>query len=113
MKIMAYKWKPSAAQKAEYVEKMREKESLPIIQSNGAIRTGCKLEFYSTNEGKVLKGEVINHSYGAERNQHTCTLQLEDGSKKLVKGKNLYPNLLNHVQGEESENNNYSQKLRR
>ncbi|WP_395076809.1 hypothetical protein [Flavobacterium sp.] len=104
---MAYKWKPNAAQKIEFAERMREKEKLPIINPAGAIRTGCKVEFYSTNIGDILKGEVVKHSYGAERNQHTFTILLFNGEKKLVKGRNLYPNLLSHVQGKESLKDSY------
>ena len=44
---MAYKWKPSAAQKAAYKEKMQEKENLPIVRSNGAIRKGCFVRYYN------------------------------------------------------------------
>ena len=96
------KWKPNAAQKAEYAAKMREKESLPIIRPNGAIRTGCRVKYYSMNKGEVIEGSVVSHSYGAEAGQHTFKIEQEGGSTILVKGRNLYPNLLEHIQGEES-----------
>jgi hypothetical protein len=44
-----------------------------------------------------LSGVVVKHSYGAETGQHTFTVLLDNGRKKLVKGRNLYPNLVEHV----------------
>jgi hypothetical protein len=44
-----------------------------------------------------LAGTVVKHSYGADKGQHTFTILLDDGTKKLVKGRNLYPNLVEHV----------------
>jgi len=99
---MAYKWKPNAAQKAAYKEKMQERESIRTIQSNGAIRTGCQVEYYSINHGCTISGIVVKHSYGKEKGQHTFTVEDSRGEKHLVKGRNLYPNLLNHIQGDES-----------
>lgn len=47
---------------------------------------------------KEFSGVVINHSYGEKRGQHTFTILLDDGkTKKKVKGRNLYPNLIKHV----------------
>lgn len=103
---MGYRWKPNATQRREYAERMKEKESLPTVRSCGAIRTGCKLSFYSVNKGCTISGEVIKHSYGSEKNQHTFTILTEQGDKMLVKGRNLYPNLLSHEQGQESINLN-------
>jgi len=94
---MAYKWKPSAAQKAAYKEKMQEKENLPIVRSNGAIRKGCFVRYYNVNQGKIISGVVTNSSYGADKGQHTFTI---DGT--MIKGRNLYPNILEHKQGKES-----------
>ena len=99
---MAYKWKPNAAQKAAYKAKMQEREALPILRSTGAIRTGCRLKFYSMNRGKVVSGEVIAHSYGTERNQHTFTVLTDCGERLMVKGRNLYPNIIEHKRGAES-----------
>jgi len=99
---MRYRWKPNAAQKAAYKEKMQERESIRTIQSNGAIRTGCEVEYYSITHGCTISGTVIKHSYGSERNQHTFTVQDVRGDKHLVKGRNLYSNLINHKQGKES-----------
>jgi hypothetical protein len=99
-----YKWKPTAAQKAAYIEAMQIKDTLSLGKSVGAIRTGCKLEFFHVASQKIIGGEVIKHSYGADRHQHTFTILLESGEKLLIKGRNLYPNISKHVQGEESIN---------
>ena len=98
---MGYRWKPSAADKAEYRAKIKEREKLPIVQPSGAIRKGCKVEYYSLNHGHVISGTVIKHSYGQLTNQHTFTID-SFGYKILVKGRNLYPNLLKHEPGNES-----------
>lgn len=47
-------------------------------------------------------GVVVKHSYGERTGQHTFTIKLTDGGKKLVKGRNLYPNLTKHVVDENS-----------
>ena len=43
-----------------------------------------------------LEGVVERHSYGVERGQHTFSVRLTSGKLKLVKGRNLYPNLVCH-----------------
>jgi len=98
---MSYKWKPNASQRAAYREKCLEKESLPTFTTSKVIREGCYIEYYSLNKGEVIKGNVVNSSYGSERGQHTFTI--DTGSEKiLVKGRNLYPNIIKHVQGKQS-----------
>ena len=87
-----------------------------------AIRTNCiitfKKNFFSgtwrkpkfTHSAKV-HAIVKKHSYGQLKGQHTFTLQVidcdtsdyEKGDRILIKGRNLYPNLLEHLQGEESK----------
>ena len=99
---MGYRWKPNAAQKAAYIEKCKEKESLPIISPRGAIREGCVVEFYNLTKGIVMSGPVVKSSYGREKGQHTFTIETSEG-KIMVKGRNLYPNLLKHEQGEISK----------
>ncbi len=37
-------------------------------------------------------GTIVSESYGEAKQQHTFTIQLSDGSKKLIKGRNLYAN---------------------
>lgn len=100
---MGYRWKPNKAQKAAYKAKMEEKESLPTFTTGSAIRTGCFVKFYSINRGTVLQGLVVNSSYGEKTNQHTFTIDTEEQGKVMVKGRNLYPNILAHEQGEESK----------
>lgn len=100
---MGYRWKPNASQKAAYREKCQEKEAMGVITTHSAIRVGCKVKFYCMSKGEVFEGIVINSSYGADRGQHTFTIQSENGEKVLVKGRNLYPNILEHIQGEESK----------
>lgn len=41
-------------------------------------------------------GIVLRHSYGLDKGQHTFTILHKDGTKTLVKGRNLYPNLISH-----------------
>ena len=74
------------------------------MEPKGAIRTGCKVEYVRVESESycVIKGVVVKHSYGSDRGQHTFTIQDASGAKYLVKGRNLYPRLLSHEQGEES-----------
>jgi hypothetical protein len=37
-----------------------------------------------------IKGKIIKDSYGSQKQQHTFTVELLDGSKMLIKGRNLY-----------------------
>lgn len=41
---------------------------------------------------EMITAKIIRDSYGAEKQQHTFTLELEDGSTKRIKGRNLYKN---------------------
>lgn len=99
---MGYRWKPNASQLAAYRAKCEERESIPVYTTPYAIREGCYIEYYSLNKGSIIKGTVVNSSYGSERGQHTFTIDTEEG-KVMVKGRNLYPNIINHIQGEESK----------
>lgn len=96
---MGYRWKPNATQRKLYHKKMLERDTLPIIITNKAIRVGCWVKFYSTNHGCVVEGDVIKSSYGSNKGQHTFTIDW-NGQKLLVKGRNLYPNIIEHKQGE-------------
>lgn len=86
-----------------------------------AIRTNCIVEFKKafftgtyrkpkfSHESRI-KGKVLRHSYGEKRGQHTFTIEViscdtddyNEGDKFRIKGRNLYPNIISHVQGEES-----------
>lgn len=37
-----------------------------------------------------VTGKIIKDSYGRDKQQHTFTLQLSDGSSMTIKGRNLY-----------------------
>lgn len=100
---MGYRWKPNASQKREYIERIKEKETLNTFTTNKAIRNGCFIKFYSLSKGRVIEGKVIKESYGEKTGQHTFTIE-ENDQKIIVKGRNLYPNLLEHIQGEISKN---------
>jgi len=95
------KWRPNATQRAEYRQKMQEKEQLGVYTTPYPIRTGCHVTFYCISKGCEVSGYVVNHSYGADRGQHTFTIDWM-GDKVLVKGRNLYPNIIQHLRGEES-----------
>jgi hypothetical protein len=41
---------------------------------------------------ELVIGEIVAESYGSEKQQHTFTLLLGDGSKTRIKGRNLYAN---------------------
>ena len=101
---MRYRVPKSAARL--YAQMMEEIEAKYVfVPSQGAIRRGCRVEYVRVEgEGyRVINGEVIRSSYGADRGQHTFTIQDEAGAKYLVKGRNLYPRLLAHTPGEESK----------
>mgnify|MGYP005614582807 FL=1 len=100
---MRHRWKPNRAEKDAYIEKIKEKENLNTFTTNKAIRNGCFLKFYSISKGKVIEGNVVKESYGERTGQHTFTIEECNGNKVIVKGRNLYPNLLEHIQGEISK----------
>ena len=41
---------------------------------------------------ELVQGYVVADSYGRDKQQHTFTLALADGSKLQIKGRNLYAN---------------------
>ena len=100
---MRHRWKPNRAEKDAYIEKIKEKENLNTFTTNKAIRNGCFLKFYSISKGKVIEGNVVKESYGEKTGQHTFTIEECDVNKVIVKGRNLYPNMLEHIQGEISK----------
>lgn len=94
---MSYKWKPNANQRAAYAAAMHDAEAYCFIHSPHPIRTGDTVEWFDVNSAALLSGVVLRHSYGAERGQHTFSIQISTkGSLKLVKGRNLYPKLTRH-----------------
>lgn len=98
---MSYRWKPSATQRAAYREAHVQAAQHTYINSGYPIRTGDYVEFYDLSAGRVRKGTIKAHSYGAVRGQHTFTVNCEDGVR-LIKGRNLYPRIIEHVHKGES-----------
>lgn len=94
---MGYKWKPSAAQRAEYAASMRESEKYTFIQSGNPIRTGDSVEFFDATISELVAGTVERHSYGSDRGQHTFSIRTNSGDLRLIKGRNLYPRLTKHI----------------
>ena len=41
---------------------------------------------------ELITGLVVADSYGVDKQQHTFTLVQDDGSKTMIKGRNLYAN---------------------
>lgn len=41
---------------------------------------------------ETVTGKIVKDSYGKDKQQHTFTLALEDGSELRIKGRNLYAN---------------------
>lgn len=41
---------------------------------------------------ELVKGKIIQDSYGADKQQHTFTILKPDGEKIRIKGRNLYKN---------------------
>ena len=39
---------------------------------------------------ELVEGEIVRDSYGADKQQHTFTIKLKDGSETRIKGRNLY-----------------------
>ena len=52
---------------------------------------------------KEYIGTIIKESYGKKTGQHTFTILLDDGSKILRKGRNIYPNLIEIIQKPDEE----------
>ena len=105
------KWTPNAAQKAAYAASCREAEAIAeeaggYIQSGYPIRVGCFVKYMSVGrDAYVVEGKVITSSYGSQTGQHTFTIDW-DGDKVLVKGRNLYNRLLEHIPGDIARKDN-------
>ena len=41
---------------------------------------------------ELIQGKIVADSYGRDKQQHTFTIELLDGSKVTIKGRNLYAN---------------------
>ncbi len=93
------RWQPNKQQREEYKEMMTDRENMKFIESDGALREGCKVKFHNKNENRIIEGIVTKSSYGADKGQHTFTILENDGKTKRVKGRNFYDSLLSHKQG--------------
>lgn len=96
-----YRWKPSKAMKAAYHQKMlaieEAKNKLPddsySINSTGDCVTGDEIAFFNAGKSSErLYGIITHESYGIDKQQHTFTIETNDGAKMLIKGRNLYRN---------------------
>lgn len=97
---MGYRWKPSASQKRAYREKciaIEEAKSVIIedgydINCTGDCCKGDDIKFFNpAKSGEYIYGKIIAESYGAEKFQHTFTIET-DGEKMKIKDRNLYKN---------------------
>jgi len=100
---MAYKWKPNAAQRQAYHEKMVAIENAKSISSNDGYTINCTGDcckgdeitfFNAAKSSEKLFGRIIAESYGAEKQQHTFTIEV-DAEPMKIKGRNLYKNGVN------------------
>lgn len=66
------------------------------VQDHRRFRFGARPKFKATGFEKFC-GIVVRHSYGRKTGQHTFSIQLDSGELKLVKGRHLYPNILQHI----------------
>lgn len=55
---------------------------------------------------EIVTGKIVADSYGAEKQQHTFTLELPNGSKTKIKGRNLYSNGVWRKKWESEEDRN-------
>lgn len=93
------RWQPSASQRRKYAERMRaieaaQTESAPedySIDCTGDCCNGDEIAFFNAGKSdERLYGIIVNDSYGAAKQQHTFTIELLDGEKMMIKGRNLY-----------------------
>lgn len=98
------------------------KVTLPIIEliSGRNPRIRAKTSPYKHLGYQSMRIEILKHSYGAKTCQHTFTCKVirllkkgttyekrSKGEKFLIKGRNLYPYVIEHHQGEESKKDRF------
>lgn len=95
----SYRWKPSVTEKREYHQRMlaiEENKSSPLpegytINCTGDCCKGDEITYFNpAKDSERLFGTIINESYGKEKQQHTFSIEHEDGSISRIKGRNLY-----------------------
>jgi tetratricopeptide (TPR) repeat protein len=95
--------KTAAKKEAAYSEPDFKRDDEYNIDCTGDVVVGDEVRFqravFSGNFRKPkfshfeeVTGKITKDSYGDYRQQHTFTLELADGSKTLIKGRNLYRN---------------------
>lgn len=93
------RWAPSASQRKTYGERMRTIEaklSEPApegydINCTGDCVIGDEVTFFhGAKASERFFGIIRKESYGAEKQQHTFTIELGSGEMMLIKGRNLY-----------------------
>ena len=95
------RWRPTKVQRRAYAEKMREaEEKYNFIGTIYPIREGCRVRFVGKSDNVEYSGVVAKSSYGVKTGQHTFTIDLDGGGYKIVKGRNLYDRLLEHIPGD-------------
>lgn len=113
MGVYRKRWTPNASQKAEYREKMLAIEAAKEIPTLGGYDYGCtgdcvtgdEIAFFNAGKSaERLYGRIVNDNYGRDKQQHTFTIELLDGSKMLIKGRNLYKNGVLRRKWENEEN---------
>lgn len=113
MGVYRKRWTPNASQKAEYREKMLAIEAakeIPTLRGydygcTGDCVTGDEIAFFNAGKSaERLYGRIVNDNYGRDKQQHTFTIELLDGSKMLIKGRNLYKNGVLRRKWENEEN---------
>ena len=96
---MGRRFKLSKTKAREFARRMSEQEAEHnFIDSNGPLREGCYVKFVRKSDGSIISGIIETSSYGAKRGQHTFNI-----NGVLVKGRNLYDRLLEHIPGEISK----------
>ena len=96
------RWKPNKKQKDAFRESMQKiEEDFPKRGTLKPLRKGCFVEFVRPDGGgdyDLISGEIITSSYGSDQGQHTFNI-----AGTLIKGRNLYPNIIKHIQGCQSK----------
>lgn len=98
------KFKLSKSRAKEFAKKMEEtSKKYSFISTPYPIREGSFVGFYSIAREKEIYGVVKISSYGGghrwdgeSRNLHFFTILQADGKTVRVRGKNLYPFLIEH-----------------
>lgn len=92
-----YKYQSSKYKIGVYKESLSIRNQFEFIQTHFPIRTNDEIEYFDFQTNTVIKATVKNHSYESIKGQHTFTLLKSDGIIRLIKGRNLYLNIVSHT----------------